>query len=772
MRRNSNSASCRSCNPTAFRGQSSAINLLLRYKVFLWGALLLFCIPQVSAQTASVRGFVTDASDGQALQGVNIALRDAAGNLRGGGTNDDGFFIVVRLQPGRWFLQASFIGYETFSDTLDLAGDQTERLSISIRPGVELDAVVVEGEREGGVMVAAGVQTVRPADVDLVPTPDVSGDLVSYLSAMPGVVSIGDRGGQVFIRGGEPSHNLALLDGMYIYQPFHILGFYSAFSSDILRNADIHAGAFSSKYSGRMSSVIDVHTRNGNLQESRRTFSFAPFVSMGILEGPVKRGRMSYLFSGRASTIERVASSYINQPVPYAFGDFFGKVHWTISDSHQASISAIHTYDRGTLDTVNENSDEIRWNNTAYGARWLVVPPSLPMLGEVLFSVSILNMERGPKDEPDRSSAIEGFNLTVNLTNYGQRTNVDWGFYLRAPRLDARLGGLFQNLDFSSDRILSTGAYFEPEINFTPSLKGRLGLIAEFLGDQGFHFEPRIRVLYELGPHQFSIAGGFYRQEMVGLNDRRDATNVFTAWTGSPTGSLPNSIHGLIGYSTSLRPGVNVSAELFYKNFSSLFVSEWTAFPRFTTRLQEASGRAMGIDLRMELRRTNFYGFVNYGLSSVEYNAMQETLPVWFGSNEVRYRPPHDRRHQINALLSFTWKKFDFSARWNFGSGLPYSQIRGFDGFILMDGPVDVSTDPGMARVIYDRPYEGILPSYHRLDLSVDRVFQYRDDSFITIQAGVINVYNQSNLFSLDVFTAERNNQLPIIPTAGIKFEF
>ncbi|MYG44013.1 MAG: TonB-dependent receptor [Rhodothermaceae bacterium] len=748
------------------------MNILLRYRVFLWSAFFLFCVPQVSAQTASVRGFVTDASDGQALQGVNIALRDATGNLRGGSTDDDGFFIVVRLQPGRWFLQASFIGYETFADTLDLTEDRTERLSISLRPGVELDAVVVEGEREGGAMVAAGVQTVRPADVDLVPTPDVSGDLVSYLSAMPGVVSIGDRGGQVFIRGGEPSHNLALLDGMYIYQPFHILGFYSAFSSDILRNADIHAGAFSSKYSGRMSSVIDVHTRNGNLQESRRTFSFAPFVSMGILEGPVKRGRMSYLLSGRASTIERVASGYINQPVPYTFGDFFGKVHWTISDSHQASVSAIHTYDRGTLDTANENSDEIRWNNTAYGARWLVVPPNLPMLGEVLFSVSILNMERGPKDEPDRSSAIEGFNLTVNLTNYGQRTNVDWGFYLRAPRLDASLDGLFQNLDFTSDRILSTGAYFEPEISFTPNLKGRLGLIAEFLGDQGFHFEPRIRVLYELGPHQFSIAGGFYRQEMVGLNDRRDATNVFTAWTGSPTGSLPNSIHGLIGYSTSLRPGVNVSAELFYKNFSSLFVSEWTAFPRFTTRLQEASGRAMGIDLRMELRKTNFYGFVNYGLSSVEYNAMQETLPVWFGSNEVRYRPPHDRRHQINALLSFTWKKFDFSARWNFGSGLPYSQIRGFDGFILMDGPVDVAGDLGAARVIYDRPYEGLLPSYHRLDLSIDRVFQYRDDSFVTAQVGVINVYNKSNLFSLDVFTAERNNQLPIIPTAGIKFEF
>ena len=728
--------------------------------------------PSVYGQTATVQGFVTDASDGQALQGVNVALRDLSGDLRGGVSDDDGFFIVTRLQPGRWFLRATYIGYETWADTLDLTPDATARLSIALEPGVEMGELVVEADREGGATVAAGIQTVRPRDIELVPTPDVSGDLVSYLATMPGVVSIGDRGGQVFIRGGEPSHNLSLLDGMYIYQPFHILGFYSAFPSDLLRNADIHSGAFSSKYTGRMSSVIDVHTRNGNNQSMRRTLSFAPFVSMGVLEGPVKKGAMSFLFSGRASTIERVASSYINQPVPYVFGDFFGKIHTVLSPSHQVSASAIHTYDRGKLAEGVEDSDEIRWRNTAYGARYLVAPPTLAMLGEILFSVSRLEMTIGPPDEPVRTSSIDGFNFAVNLTNYGQRTNVDWGFYLRPPQLDARLGGLFQNLDFTSDRILATGGYFEPEVTITPDLRIRAGVIAEFLGDQGFHMEPRFRVMYGLGRHQFSLAGGLYRQEMVGMNDRRDATNVFTAWTGSPTGSLPSSIHGLAGYNVSLGQGLNLSAELFYKDLSGLFVSEWTAFPRFTTRLQEASGRAMGVDLRLELQRGSFYGFINYGLSSVEYFAMQETLPVWFGSDEVRYRPPHDRRHQINVLLSTTLAGFDISARWNLGSGLPYSQIRGFDGFVLMDGPTDVSQDPGMARVIYDRPYSGLLPSYHRLDVSIDRVFQYGADSFITLQAGLVNAYDQANLFSLDIFTLRRNYQLPLIPTAGIKFEF
>ena len=164
-----------------------------------------------------------------------------------------------------------------------------------------MEALVVEGEREGGAMVAAGVQTVRPADVDLFLPGCFGGFGLVPLCHAWGGFHWGPRRAGLYPRRGTLPQSLAARR-MYIYQPFHILGFYSAFSSDILRNADIHAGAFSSKYSGRMSSVIDVHTRNGNLQESRRTFLWH-LRKYGILEGPVKRGRMSYLFSGRASTI-------------------------------------------------------------------------------------------------------------------------------------------------------------------------------------------------------------------------------------------------------------------------------------------------------------------------------------------------------------------------------------------------------------------------------------------------------------------------------------
>jgi len=746
----------------------------MRYAAW-WLLAATLCVHAGLAQTASVRGFIKDASDGQPLQAVNVALEDPTGALRGAVTDDDGFFIIIRLAPGRYVLRASFIGYETARDTLLLEPGGTATVNLTLRPGAEqLDELLVEAEREGGATVSAGLQTVRPSDIDLVPTPDVSGDLITYLATMPGVVSLGDRGGQVFIRGGEPSHNLTLLDGMYVYQPFHILGFYSAFPSDLLRNADIYAGGFSSKYSGRMSSVIDVHTRNGNTQEMRRTISLAPFVNMGILEGPLKKDKISYLAAGRASTIERFASKYVNQPLPYTFGDFFGKLHAVINRGHQASFSILHTYDRGTLDNEAETSsaEQIRWYNTAYGIRYLMAPPTLPILAEVLFSISHLSAELGPRDAPARSSDINGFNVAVNVTNFGQRAQVDWGFFLRTPTLDAELGGLFQNLDLSSTRATAVGAYFEPEIYIGRGLDVRPGTVAQFLGEQGFVVEPRLRLTWNGGPHQVSVAAGLYRQEIVGLNDRRDATNIFTAWANSPTGVVPKAAHLLLGYRVTPTPWLRLSAEGFYKDLSTLFISEWTAFPRFTTRLQEASGRAAGLDLRLEIQRPSFYAFINYGLSSVEYDAMQESLLIWFGEATLTFRPPHDRRHQINALVSTSVLGFDISARLNFGSGLPYNQVRGFDGFVLLDGPVDVSEEPGRARVIYDRPYGGVLPSYHRLDISVDRVFHHGDNSIITLQAGVINAYDRANLFALDLFTLRRTDQLPLIPTAGIKFEF
>ena len=728
----------------------------------------------VHAQTATLRGLITDQSNGQPLQGVNITLDHSDGDFLGTITDGDGIFVITRIQPKQYRLRASFIGYETFTDTLDFADGGTQTINISLTESqAEMDALVVETERESGAArLTAGLQSVRPEDIDLVPTPDVSGDLVTYLTAMPGVVSTGDRGGQLFVRGGEPSHNLTMLDGMYLYQPFHILGFYSAYPTDFIQNADVYAGGFGSRYSGRIASVIDVQTRNGNKRSFDQSLSFSPFVSSATVEGPFVKDHISFLTTARVSAIEQLASQYIDDPLPYTFGDVFGKMHARISTNHQLSISALYTYDRGSLDPLKTTeTDEIRWTNRALGLRYLILPGALPMRGEVLISTSHLDSELGPRDEPSRTASVGGFNGEVNMVYYSGSTQVDWGFFIRSPDLIAELDGVYQNVDFNFNRSTNVGAYAEPEFQLGSSMRARIGVLGHLVGDSGFFVEPRTRLIWTQGIHQVSAAAGLYHQNLVGVSDRRDATNVFTAWVEPTSDNLPKAIHGLVGYRVTPQPWLELSVEGFYKSLSDLFIAEWTAFPRLTTRLQQASGRAKGLDLRLEIRRPSFYAFLNYGLSDVSYDAMQESLLIWFGTESLTFRPPHDRRHQVNALFSTTIKGFDLSVRWNFGSGLPYNQVRAFDGFVLLDGLVDVSERLAEARVIYDRPFGGILPTYHRLDASVSKQFAWVAGSLVTIQGSILNAYDHANLFAFDIFTLRRINQLPFIPTLGIKIE-
>ena len=743
---------------------------------------------EVAAQSASVRGFVTDRADGEPLQGVNVVLLDGEGSLVTGTVSDqDGLYFIAPVQPGSYTIRASFVGFETMTDTLSLAPGEIRSRNFVI--GVSeagLEELVVESERvSGGARLTAGQQSVRPADIEMIPAPDVSGDLVAYITTMPGVVTTGDRGGQLFIRGGEPSQNLVLLDGIPIYQPFHVLGFYSAFPSDILSRADIYAGGFGSRFGGRISSVLDVSTRNGNKREFGGAISVAPFVSSIRLEGPVVTDRISLLGSYRKSVIEQGAQHLVEQDLPFDFSDAFAKLHWEVNDNSQLSITGLLTTDRGTIGepTAGAPRDEVRWENRAVGARYLMLSQSFPMMAELHLTATQLLTEMGSREFPSRESSVGQYGGRVDVTYFSGIGDIHWGLAANFIAPESRLGGLFQNVTSQSDNVGQVSMYLEPDFRIGSSLRIRPGVIAQRFESKPFPLlEPRLRVVWQQGAHEISGAAGVYHQEIVGLNDRRDAASVFTAWSSTPEagsgasnldvrlGNTPRAIHALLGYRVNPTNWLELAVEGFYKDLDNLFISEWTSFPQFSTRLQPADGTARGVDLRLEVRRPRFYAYLNYGLSSVRYNAKQESIKLWYGTEELEFRPSHDRRHQLNALVSTELVGLDWSVRWQFGSGLPFSRAYGFDGFVLMDGPVDVFNTPGFRRVIYERPFNGLLPTYHRLDFSVEKTFDLQAVD-ITVLGSLINAYDRANLFYLDVFTLQRVDQLPLIPTLGIKLE-
>jgi len=728
---------------------------------------------------------VTEQATGQSLELVNILLEDSNGEVVGTVTSPDGIFQFRRLAQGQYRIQASFIGYQVFRDTLSLEWGQVLTYNIALEEDTgELGELVVEAQAEASVAAPiAGLQTIRPADIERVPTPDVSGDLVSYLTTLPGIVSTGDQGGQLFIRGGEPSQNMVLLDGMVVYQPFHILGFYSAFPSDIVNKADVYAGGFGGKYGGRLSSVIDVRTREGNAYAFSGSASVSPFLGSVQLEGPIIPGRMSFLASARQSLLEDLAGQYVDDPLPFEFNDLFAKINLDVTRTSKLSVSYLQTTDEGTLakDDVVQENDLVRWDNRVIGGRFLFLPPNFGGSVELRVSYSELNNEIGPASNPLRFSNIRNTHVALEANFPGQTLSASAGIDFRPITVRTILDGLYQNVNFRIARLINWGNYLEMTYRVGDYLRIQPSIRAQFYKVRfNPYLEPRIRIIWERDRHRISAGAGIYHQELLGLNDRRDAANVFTAWTSIPSrdapgaeldvtaGRIQDAIHALLGYNLEVSSNLQFSIETYYKDLSNLFISEWTAFPRFTTILQPATGTSAGFDTRLDYQVENFYMHLNYAYSATNYEAEQASLEIWYGEETLDFRPPHDRRHQANVLIGGTLAGFDLSARWTFGSGFPYSRAVGFDGFALIDDIVDVGRIPTSRRVIYERPFSGELPHYHRLDLSLERVFKAGAVD-VTVQGSLLNAYNRANIFYLDVFTLQRVDQLPVIPSIGLK---
>ncbi len=739
------------------------------------------------AQNATLRGFVRDASDGQTLQGVNVILRAADGSVNGAATDRDGYYAISRIAPGTYTLLVSYIGYVTVEEPITLAAGVNETRNIELRFGrLEAGEVTVEAEAEGAKsMGVAGLQTVRPSDLERIPTPGLSADLVSYIQSMPGVVSTGDRGGQLFVRGGTPTQNLVLIDGIPIYQPFHVIGFYSAFPADILSTTDIYAGGFGARYGGRISSVIDISTRSGNNRSFAAGASVGPFLAAARIEGPLVPGRASFLFSDRESVIEPVAPGLLGRELPYRFYDRFGKLSASLSTRTSLSATAMQTYDRGNLSDlavddpnrpVGASDDQVVWRNEAYGVRMLHLPESVPIIGEVMLTFTRLENEFGTRGAPERTSGVQSINANFSVTYALGEQELEAGAQVRNVQLDYGLGGIFENIRDDKEYLTEASFFLDAAIPLSPAFIVRPGVRgSSFRGK--LTAEPRVRVLVRPGGtqsiQQITAAWGIYRQDLEGIVDRRDAGDVFTAWVASDVGrSVPQAIHAILGYQLRPSAGFEFEVEGYYKALSNLLVPEFSSVPTFTTRLQPADGQVLGVDVRVEATTGPFYGYLSYGFSKVEYDAKQAALAVWYGQEELTYNPPHDRRHQLNAVSQLSMVGFDLNVKWQMGSGLPFSRSAGFDGFVLLDSLIDVTTKPATPRVLYGRPYDGRLPFYHRLDVSLSRAFSLGRHAEVTFQGGVINAYDRRNLFFLDLFTLRRIDQLPVIPSFGLKLEF
>ncbi len=745
---------------------------------FLLTALILAGTGIVGAkgQSVAVQGMITDDASGQPLVGANIVLQQISEQeeQRGSAADRNGFYGMSGLEAGRYIFRVSHVGYVTYTDTLALEAGSRVTVNVAMVQDDELLDEVHVAPTGGVIRRDGGEQRVRAIDIERVPTPAGVGDLASYLQALPGVVSTGDRGGQLFIRGGTPSQNLVLIDGSVIYQPFHIVGFYSVFPEELVSGVDFYAGGFGSRYNSRISSVLDVQMRNGNRNQNRGSASISPFVGELYLEGPIRSGTSSWIASGRRSIIEQTSPWFLEEQQPLRFESQFLKVSHKGRDNSNCSAMVMRTFDRGRLDF--ESDDVFSWSNFVLGGRCIALPEMSTSFFEMNMGVSNMSNSAGHREDPELTSGITRFNMDINITEYVGKIRLEYGGYTHMKWFNYNMRELFQTPRSDSDVLFGAGLHLEATLPVGERIRIRSGILfSVYLSTYKPSFEPRLRFTWQpfgRDKEELAAAVGLYRQALVGVSDMRDASSVFVAWMPSPIGdSQMEARHALLGWRQTLGAGFQLSVEGYYKRLRNLPVTVWSTLTRFNTNLALADGHVYGSDVRLEYNRGIFYGFTGYGYTWTKYESAQDHFNTWFGEPVQRYHPPHDRRHQINTIFSVAIGQYKANLRWQFGTGLPFTRPMGFDELIRFgDGLPNIRRGYGNPRVILEKPYGGRLPTYHRLDASLERTFHFPVVQ-LGLQVGAINLYDQTNLFYYDVYTQRRIDQLPIAPYFSLKME-
>lgn len=750
--------------------------VLFYFLVFFTGFFPHFA--QAQTETATLRIIAITEDEGTPVIAANVLLTGMDGDTLHAGTTDVyGFLGFPNIEAQTYNIRISYIGYQTHQGTVTLQPGETQIYRPALATDTaELEELIVRARRST-VQREAGLQSISPEDLTRIPTPGPGGDLTMYLQTLPSVVTTGDRGGELYIRGGTPSQNLVLVENMPVIKPFHISNLFSAFPQNVLSGVDVYAGGFGSKYTGATSAVLDVNIRQGNMRSFQSEAAVSPYLASFQAEGPIVPGKQSFLMMGRYSLIEDTGPSLTGENVPLNFSDAIARYSFNWP-TIVCSITGMHTYDSGRINPAR--MVDLTWSNTAVGLRCLGFAEELNNTVDFTIGYSGFNTTESGVDNTDRESRINmGYmrmdnrgNLFGLPTDYGFKLDfIQYQAFLDDPFAqtrgrDVRYTGLGAQLDEIS-LILSSYVSFdwEPLQNWTirPGAASQINI-----RDVEPTFEPRLRLFWNPNGNddlEFSLATGRYVQMYEAINDERDAANVFYVYKPIDTEDpLPVALHGILGYRQQINPTFGLSIETYVKSQKNIPVAQWTREPANTLETGLVESFTYGADIQAEMNLRKLYVSASYGLSKVTYEAPSKELVAWIDDPIFSYNPAHDRRHQLNVIASLSLGKYTANASWQYASGGPFTKIYAFD-LALFDLPrQNPLTTQGQALTLYSRPYDGKLPSFQRLDVSVNRTFEISRSLEIETEAGAINALDVTNVFYFDVNTLQQVDQLPLVP--------
>ncbi len=754
---------------------------------------------------ATVSGYIRDASSGEALIAANVIIEELG---TGTSTNEYGFY-ALSLKPGSYTLIFSYVGYETQSRKISLVDEIILDMELSELLH-ELEEVTISSQRNNTNITQLETGSTRLAIQSIQKIPALLGeiDVIKAIQLLPGVQVTSEGSSGFSVRGGGRDQNLILLDESVVYSASHLMGFFSIFNNDAIKDVKLYKGDIPASSGGRLASLLDIRMKEGNSKKFSASGGIGTIASRLTLEGPIVPDKISFLLAGRrtyADLFLLFSKQEALRKTRLYFYDLNGKMNYRINDNNRIFLSGYSGRDT----YANKEYAGMIFGNRTFTLRWNHI------FNNNLFSNFTLVNSHYFYDLGTPEGSEQYFNWNSMLDDYGFKGDFTW---YPAPEHTVRFGasstlhmikpgeisavstgGINQKMELTHNHSLESGLYLSGRSTLGEKLAVRYGVRYSLFNNVGpttifqyddnyqlvdstyyrqgdfFHLyhglEPRIAVNYLLSD-QHSLKASYSRtRQYLQLASNSSAGTPLEIWfPASPNIEPQLSDQVSVGYFRNfLDHKLQSSVELYYKKMSNSIDfrdhAQLMLNPRLDGELRIGEATSYGAELYLKYKTREFSGWISYTYS----RTMREFTEINDGKP---YAAPYDKPHDLAIVLNYDLTpRIGIAANWIYSTGIP---------FTLPSGRYEVM---GNIIPLYTGRNEYRLPDYHRLDLAVTIKGKERANRRWRGEwnFSIYNAYGRKNVWTLnfvqdeaqpDLTYAEMTYLFSIVPAITYNFKF
>lgn len=764
----------------------------------------------------TISGHIQDANSGEQLIGATIYGEETR---IGVAANVYGFYSLT-LPEGEHTVVVTYIGYTPQRYEVELNKDL--KIEFNLEAGTKLKEAVVTGEVFNKIedQVQMSKMEIPMDQVKRLPAIGGEVDLLKVLQLLPGVQSGGEGTSGLYVRGGSPDQNLMLLDGVPLYSVNHLFGFFSVFNADAVRNMSITKGGFPARYGGRLSSILEIHMKDGHMKEYHADATVSVIASKLTVEGPLVKDKASFMISGRRTYLDLLVTpllslannsdSEVSTDPRYYFYDLNGKVNWRVGDKDRIYFSAFSGKDDFGIKTSESfgegNTDMdlgLDWKNEIQALRWnhewgpRLFSNTTVMHSEYLFNTGMDITEVSETSDSIRMAAL----YKSGIEDYAGKIDFDFApnarhlikFGANITHHTFRPGATALELDFGQENPIDTlvgpddvssneaYVYVEDEFELGEKIKINAGLHASTLMVQDTSYsslQPRFAMNYKL-PKGLALKVSYAKMaQFVNLLTNEGLGLPTDLWVPSTAKIRPQQSWQIAAGLAKTFGDFEVSLEGYYKEMDGLLSYKEGASFMFSLdtdweeQVTQGIGNSYGAELLVQKKNGRTTGWLGYTLSWSNRQFDDINSGNW-------YPFTYDRRHDISIVLNHDFTdKWSGSAVWVYGTGraLTLSETA-FIAYIPDNASDEIISFS--AEVPSEKNSFRMSP-YHRADLSLTRTrpLESREGEKHLVFS-VYNAYNNLNPLFAQTDTDDNGNPVireygifPIIPSVAWRVNF